>query len=294
MLKAPKLKNTFFERIEPYLYLFPVLIMFGAFVYYPFIRTFTMSVSIVNAMGEIKKFAGLRNYSQLFSSDEFWNSLLLTLQYTVKIVPLQILLGVVLALLADNRKKKSSLIRVVFAFPMAVSSACASIIWLLLFNASTGLINYVLQQKIAWLSDSKMALNMIVITTCWLTMGMNFIYAYSGLQMVSDELYESASIEGADYFRMLWHITLPSISPTLFFLIVTNTISAFQTFTQVKLMTEGGPGNSTNVLSYAIYKSAFLSNRWGYACAMSIVFMLILLLISLIQFKAEKKGVFYQ
>ncbi len=248
-----------------------------------------MSVSIVNSMGEIKRFAGLRNYAQLFSSSEFWNSLLLTFRYAIRIVPLQILLGVVLALLADNRKKKSSPIRVIFAFPMAVSSACASIIWLLLFNASTGLINYVIRQQIAWLSDSRMALNMIVITTCWLTMGMNFIYSYSGLQTVSGDLYESASIEGAGYMRMVWHITLPSISPTLFFLLITNTIGAFQTFTQVKLMTEGGPGSSTNVLAYAIYKSAFLSNRWGYACAMSIVFMVILLLISLVQFAVEKK-----
>ena len=293
-MKISKSKKTFFERIEPYLYLLPVLAVFGAFVYYPFVRTFTMSVSIVNSMGEIKRFAGLRNYAQLFSSSEFWNSLLLTFRYAIRIVPLQILLGVVLALLADNRKKKSSPIRVIFAFPMAVSSACASIIWLLLFNASTGLINYVIRQQIAWLSDSRMALNMIVITTCWLTMGMNFIYSYSGLQTVSGDLYESASIEGAGYMRMVWHITLPSISPTLFFLLITNTIGAFQTFTQVTLMTQGGPGSSTNVLAYAIYKSAFLSNRWGYACAMSSVFMVILLLISLVQFAVEKKGVFYQ
>ena len=293
-MKISKSKKTFFERIEPYLYLLPVLAVFGAFVYYPFVRTFTMSVSIVNSMGEIKRFAGWRNYAQLFSSSEFWNSLLLTFRYAIRIVPLQILLGVVLALLADNRKKKSSPTRVIFAFPMAVSSACASIIWLLLFTASTGLINYVIRQQIAWLSDSRMALNMIVITTCWLTMGMNFIYSYSGLQTVSGDLYESASIEGAGYMRMVWHITLPSISPTLFFLLITNTIGAFQTFTQVTLMTQGGPGSSTNVLAYAIYKSAFLSNRWGYACAMSIVFMVILLLISLVQFAVEKKGVFYQ
>lgn len=293
-MKNNKPKKPLFERVEPYLYLLPVLIVFGAFVYYPFVRTFAMSLSIVNSMGEIKSFAGLRNYIQLFTSDEFWNSLLLTFKYAVKIVPLQIILGIVLALLADNRKRKSSPIRVIFAFPMAVSSACASIIWLLLFNASTGLINYVLRQQIAWLSDAKMALNMIVITTAWLTMGMNFIYAYSGLQTVSDDLYESASIEGAGYMKMIWHITIPSISPTLFFLLITNTISAFQTFTQVKLMTEGGPGSATNVLAYAIYKAAFLSNRWGYACAMSIVFMGILLVISLIQFGVEKKGVFYQ
>ena len=287
-------KRTFFEIIEPYLYLLPVMCVFGLFVYFPFVRTTIMSLSIVNSMGEIVRFAGFRNYVQLFQSDAFWNSLWLTFNFTIRIVPMQILFGLILALLADNRRKKSSPIRVIFALPMAVSTACASIIWLLLFNASTGLVNYIIGRQINWLSNGPMALNMIVIVTCWLTMGVNFIYTYSGLQSVPSDLYESAAIDGASYFKMVRHITLPQITPTLFFLMITNTIGAFQTFTQVKLMTQGGPGDSTEVFAYAIYKAAFLSNRWGYACAQSIVFLLILLSISLIQFRFEKKGVFYQ
>lgn len=287
-------KKPLFTRVEPYLYLLPVMCVFWLFVYWPFIRTFVLSLSIVNSMGEVVRFAGFRNYISLLTTSAFWTSLKLTLSYAFRIVPLQIVCGVALALLADNRKKKSSSIRVVFALPMAVSGACASIIWLLLFNSSTGLINYVLNQQINWLSDAKMSMNMIIIATCWMTLGMNFIYTYSGLQSVSDDLYESASIEGAGYLKSIWHITLPSITPTLFFLMIINTISAFQTFTQVKLMTAGGPGNATNVLAYSIYREAFLRNRWGYACAQSIVFLIILLTISFTQFKIEKKGVFYQ
>lgn len=287
-------KKAFLGRVEPYLYLLPVMAVFGLFVYFPFVRTTVMSLSIVNSMGEIVRFAGLRNYIQLFQSESFWSSLWLTFSFTIRIVPLQILFGIILALLADNRKKKSSPIRVVFALPMAVSTACASIIWLLLFNASTGLVNYIIGRQINWLSNGSSAMNMIIIVTCWLTMGVNFIYSYSGLQTVPNDLYESAAIDGAGYLRMLRHITLPQITPTLFFLLITNTISAFQTFTQVQLMTEGGPGGSTEVFAYSIYKAAFLSNRWGYACAQSIVFLLILLAIALIQFRIEKKGVFYQ
>ena len=287
-------RRPFLEVIEPYLYLLPVLIIFGMFVYFPFIRTLTMSFSIVNSMGEIVRFAGLRNFKQLLTSDTFYNSLFLTLRYAVRIVPLQIIMGLLLALFADNRRRKSSPIRVIFALPMAVSSACASIIWLLLFNSSTGLVNFIIHQQINWLSDQRMALNMIVIASTWLSLGINFIYSYSGLQSVSNDLYECAQIEGAGYFRIIWHITIPNITPTLFFLMITNTIGAFQTFTQVKLMTQGGPGNSTNVLAYSIYREAFLNNRWGYACAQSILFLIILLVISLFQFKVEKKGVFYQ
>jgi sn-glycerol 3-phosphate transport system permease protein len=125
-------------------------------------------------------------------------------------------------------------------------------------------------------------------------MGTNFIYSYSGLQAIPSELYESASIEGANFFQTLWHITLPSMSPTLFFLLVTNTIGAFQTFTLVNVMTAGGPGTSTRVLAYTIYREAFINTRWGYACAQSMIFMFMLLTISLIQFRIERKGVHYQ
>lgn len=292
--KLPKQKKELFPRIEPYLYLLPVLIIFGLFVYYPLIRTIRMSLSVVNSMGEVVRFSGFKNFSNLFTSNSFWNSLFLTLKFAVCIVPVQIFTGVFLGLLASDRKKKSSLARTVFAFPMAVSSACASIIWLLLFNSTTGLVNWIIGRNVNWLGDGNSALFMVGAATWWLTMGTNFIYSYSGLQAIPYDLYECSAIEGANYFETLWHITLPSMSPTLFFLLITDTIGAFQTFTQVKLMTLGGPANKTSVLSYSIYKEAFLNNRWGYASAQSVVFLVILLTISIIQFRIEKKGVFYQ
>lgn len=287
-------RDKMFRKIEPYLYLVPVLVIFGMFVYYPLVRTIRMSVSVVNSMGEVVDFNGWKNFANLFSGESFWNSLFLTLKFAVMIVPAQIFTGVFLGLLATDRKKKASVARTVFAFPMAVSSACASIIWLLLFNSTTGLVNWILGQNINWLGNGDSALLMVAAATWWLTMGTNFIYAYSGLQAIPYDLYECSAIEGANYFQTLWHITLPSMSPTLFFLLITDTIGAFQTFTQVKLMTLGGPANKTSVLSYSIYKEAFLNNRWGYASAQSVVFLVILLTISILQFRIEKKGVFYQ
>lgn len=167
-------------------------------------------------------------------------------------------------------------------------------IWMLMFNANTGIINYLLGRQISWTGSRFYAIIMIIVTTCWLTAGMNFIYALSGLQSVPDDLYESSKLEGAGYWQTVWHITLPLVTPTMFFLLVINTINAFQIFTQVKMMTEGGPGGGTTVLAYSIYESAFISNRWGNACAQSIVFFVILLIMSGIQFRLEKKGVFYQ
>jgi sn-glycerol 3-phosphate transport system permease protein len=288
-------KILFLEGIEPFLYLIPLFAVFGIFLYYPMVRTILMSLSIVNSMGVIVDFAGLENYIELITdTTSFWPSLFLTLRFTLMVVPAQIVVGVFLGLLAENRAKKTSPLRVIYALPMAVSSACASVIWVMLFNPATGLIHYFFHIRFNWLGDGNLALIMIAITTVWLTMGTNFLYAYSGLQGIPAELYESAAIEGANFFKTLWHITLPSMSPTLFFLLVTNTIGAFQTFTLVNVMTGGGPGTSTRVLAYNIYREAFGNTRWGYACAQSMVFMLILLTISLIQFHFEKRGVHYQ
>lgn len=280
--------------MEPYLYLLPVFILFGMFVFYPLVRTVVMSFSSVNTMGEIVKFAGIKNFQRLFLSEEFWKNLKTTFTFAVFLVPLELFTGFLMALLADNRKRKSNAIRVVFALPMSISYACGSMIWMLMFNANTGIINYLLGRQISWTGSRFYAIIMIIVTTCWLTAGMNFIYALSGLQSVPDDLYESSKLEGAGYWQTVWHITLPLVTPTMFFLLVINTINAFQIFTQVKMMTEGGPGGGTTVLAYSIYESAFISNRWGNACAQSLVFFVILLIMSGIQFRLEKKGVFYQ
>jgi sn-glycerol 3-phosphate transport system permease protein len=287
--------KTIIQSVEPLFYLAPALIVFGLFLYYPMARTIHMSMSLVNSMGAAVGFTGLKNYLALLTDvKSFWPSLWTTVKFVFIVVPLQLVSGVLLGLLAQNRTRKANPLRTLYALPMAVSSACASIIWLGLFNPATGLINHILRVQYNWMGDKNLALIMIAIVTIWLTLGMNFIYAFSGLQGVPRELYESAAIEGAGFFRTFWHVTFPCISPTLFFLLVTNTIGAFQTFTQVNLMTAGGPGRATFVLAYSIYREAFLNNRWGYACAQSIVFLLILLVVSICQFRLEKNGVFYQ
>lgn len=294
-MKQKKQTENPIKILEPYFYLFPVLLLFGIFTFYPLIRTFVMSISAVNSMGIIVKFNGLRNYINLFSTGQFWKDLVVTVKLAVILVPLEILIGVLLALLADQRgERKASPVRVIFALPMSVSYACGSLVWLFIFNPTTGLMNHLLGRQVDWIGDANNALVMIVITTCWLTAGMNFVYAISGLQSVPDELYECSRLEGAGYLQTLFHITLPMISPTLFYLVIINTINAFQTFTQIRLMTQGGPGGSTHVLAFSIYDSAFISNRWGNACAQSIIFFMILLVISILQFRFERKGVFYQ
>ena len=174
------MKNSIVKKIEPYLYLLPVFVLFGMFVFYPLVRTVVMSVSSVNTMGEIVKFAGIKNFQRLFLSQEFWRNLKTTFTFAVILVPFQLFIGLLMALLADNRKRKSGTIRVIFALPMSISYACGSMIWMLMFNANTGIINYLLGRQISWTGSRGSAMVMILVTTCWLTAGMNFIYTLSG------------------------------------------------------------------------------------------------------------------
>lgn len=282
-----------FKNIEAYLYLIPCLLGFIIFMFYPFVKTIFLSFNITNTNGEPVEFVGLDNYKELFLSPDFISSIGITLKFVVITAIPAILIGLALAILADNKHKGSRLYEVMFAMPMAVSSAAAAIIWMLLYHPSIGILNYLLKSQIGWLTDEKIALFSVALVTVWLNIGLNFIFILTGLKNIPNELKESAQIDGAKWGRKLFRLTIPLISPTLFFVVFINMINSFQAFGQIKLLTSGGPANSTNVIVHEIYREAFFNNRFETACAESIVLFFIILLITLIQLGFEKKGVHY-
>lgn len=281
------------KKIEPYLYLIPCLLGFGIFMFYPFIKTVFLSFSITDASGEVAEFIGFDNYRELFSSTDFIDSILVTLKFVVITAIPAIIIGLILALLANRKLKGSRVYEVMFAMPMAVSSATAAVIWMLIFHPSIGIVNYLLKTEIGWLTNEKFALFSVSLVTVWLNIGVNFIFILTGLKNIPEELNESAKIDGAKGFRKFFRVTLPLISPTLFFVVFINMINSFQSFGQIKLLTSGGPSNSTNVIVHEIYREAFFNNRFETACAESMVLFLIILVITAIQLKFEKKGVYY-
>lgn len=285
--------KNFFKRAEPYLYLTPCLLGFCIFMFYPFIKTIFLSFNITNANGEPIDFVGLDNYKELFLSPDFINSILVTVKFVLITAIPAIIIGLMLAILANKKMKFSKLYEVMFAMPMSVSSAAASVIWMILFHPSIGLINYVLKTQIGWLTDEKFALFSVAFVTVWLNIGLNFIFILTGLKNVPEELNESAKVDGAKRGRKFFKLTLPLISPTLFFVVFINMVNSFQSFAQIKLLTSGGPANSTNVIVHGIYREAFFNNRFETACAQSIILFLIILAITLIQLKFEKKSVHY-
>ena len=282
-----------YQRAEPYLFLVPALVIFICFLYYPFIRTVYLSTFLTNKLGQAKVFVGFRNYADILTSPSFWNSLGVTFKFVFIVALGGLVIGLVTSLLTVRKYPGVTFSSAVYAMPVAIASAAASMSFRMILHPTNGLLNIVLGTQINWTGDPNWALFSVCMLTIWLASGINFIFIGAGLRNIPNELYESASIDGAGYWKRLFHITLPALSPTLFFQILINIINAFQSFSQIKLLTQGGPGEATNVIVYAIYRDAFFNFRFGTAAARSVILFLIVLCITLIQFSTEKRSVNY-
>lgn len=280
------------SSITPYLYILPSLILFCLFVFFPFAKTLYLSMNLTDQAGNAIEFIGLDNFKSILigqSSRDFWFSMSVTLKYSVMVVAGSIVLGLICAILANESFPYRGIVRTVFAMPMSVSSACIAVIGVFALNPTMGIVNRMLGTQIKWLRDIHYALPSVAVVTIWMNIGLNFIFLIAALQNVEESLYEAGDIEGVNFFQKHWHITLPCISPTMFFLLIINVINSFQAYAQIRLMTNGGPGKYTRTIIYAVYLEAFQNNRYGMSAAMSVVLFIILFILTLIQFRLEKK-----
>lgn len=284
-----KSKKSFFRTVEPYLYLIPVMILFILFVFWPFVKTIQLSFARTTPLGQVAQYVGLYNYTNIFTDGTFLNSLVTTLKFSVMRVILSIVLGFILAIISTEKIRAKGFFRTVYALPMAISAAAASVVFMFIFHSSLGILNKALGTHIGWLTDKKYALIAVTIVSVWMAIGMNFIYLTAAIQSVPAELYESVALDGANFFQKHRHVTIPSISPTLFFLLIINVINSVQAYAEFKMMTQGGPAESTNVIVYEIYQEAFINSRFGVACAESVVLFVILIILTALQFRLEKK-----
>lgn len=283
------MKKSLLKRVEPYLYLIPALVLFTLFVYWPFLKTLKLSTARTTPLGGVAEYVGLSNYINIFKDPKFIRSLIVSFEFAAMMVVFSISLGFILAIISNERIRAKGFFRTVYALPMAISAAAASVVFMFIFHSSLGILNRILGTKIGWLTDPNWALFSVTIVSVWMNVGMNFIYLTAALQSVPPELYECAAIEGAGFFSKHKDITIPCISPTLFFLLIINVINSLQAYAQFKMMTQGGPANSTNVIVYEIYQEAFINSRFGVACAESVVLFVILIILTALQFKLEKK-----
>lgn len=272
---------------KAYLYMLPALAFLTVFVFYPFVQTIIRSLYATDNMGANTIFIGFKNYSDLLSSPSFRNSLKVSFIYVIIVVVIGVLLGFATALLCRVNFPGIRVFSAAYSLPIAIASSGMALVFKVMLNQSVGILNVIFKTNINWLSDPKWALISVGVLTAWLNSGLNFLYFSSGLSGIDDSLYEAASIDGANGFNQFKHVTLPSVRPIMFFVVVTNIINAFQSFGQIKLLTQGGPGEATNVIVHDIYKNAFMNYRYGYASAESVVLFFIVMILTIIAFRSN-------
>lgn len=277
-------------RNSAYAYVMPAMLGFLVFTFYPFFQTIYRSLFITDRMGNSNLFVGLENYRNLFTSPSFYNSLLVTVIYVLIVVVMGVGLGFISAILCQKNFPGIKAFSAAYSLPMAIASSGMALVFKVMLNRSIGVLNMMFGSNISWLEHPTMALISVSILTAWLNSGMNFLYLSAGLAGIDNSLYESASIDGANGWQKFKYITVPSLRPIMFFVIVTNVINAFQSFAQIKLLTMGGPGESTNVIVHDIYKNAFENYRYGYASAESIVLFFIVMAFTIVLFKSNRGG----
>ncbi|WP_430604453.1 ABC transporter permease [Enterococcus sp. DIV1368b] len=235
------------------------------------------------------EFVGMQNFTRMLSDDTFWISLKNTFLYTIGVVPLTLICSLGLAILLNQKIRGVKFFRTAFFFPYVTSLVAIAVVWSMLFHPTMGPINQFLRMVIenppGWLSSSDWALTAIIIVSVWRGMGYYMILYLAGLQGISKELYEAAAMDGANKWKQFIHITVPALRPTTFFVTIMLVINCFKIFDLVQVMTDGGPGRATNVLVYQVYSEAFVKFNFGYASAIAMVLFVIVLVITVIQFK---------
>lgn len=287
------------ETLAAWLFLMPgfvgfVIFVFGAVVFSLFLSFFEWD------MLTKPTFVGLKNFTKLLLEDRTFHLVFRnTLWFVLGTVPTRVLLGLVLALVLVRNIPGRTFFRAVVFLPVIIPTVAAAMVWRWIFNADFGLLNDFLYQigisnLPRWLSDPKWALTAIVILSVWKDVGFSTVMFMAGLQSIPTTVYEAAQLDGASAWRTFIHITLPLLSPTTFFVIVINVISSFQVFDQAYVLTGGGPGNATNTIVYYIYNNAFQWFRMGYAAAIAWVLFAVIFVATFVQFKYQRKWVYYE
>lgn len=279
-----------------FLLLLPNLLGFFIFIMFPVLGTFYISFTDWDMAGDMK-WVGLANYKTLFQDDIFRKVLWNTLYYSVVSVPLGIMMSLLLAVFLNQKLKFMRFYRAAFFMPVISSFVAVAVIWQWIYNPDFGLLNYFLSwfgiDGPSWLTSSVWAMPAIILTSVWKNLGYNMLIFLAGLQGISESYYEAADIDGAKWYTKFWHITVPLLSPTTFFVTVTSIIGSFQVFDAVYLMTQGGPARATSVLVHYIYQTAFQYLDIGYASAMAYILFFLVLIVTLIQFARQKKWSMY-
>jgi ABC-type sugar transport system permease subunit len=283
----------------PYLFLLPSLVFLALFTYYPIGFSAYLSLFRWNILNPERIFIGLENYLSLWQEPLFWLVLRNNLFYALGTIPTTMALALFLAVLVNqNLGKVRSVYRVALFYPTMIPMVAAAMLWVWIFNPGIGLFNYYTSflgvPHIEWLYDRHWALPAIIIMSIWKNFGYFMLIYLAALQGIPADLYEAASIEGAGAWRRFWRITFPLLTPASLFVFVVAIISSFQVFDQVFVMTQGGPADQTNVLTFYIYQNAFRFWDIGMGATLTTIFICLLLVVILVVFRYVGRRVYYE
>lgn len=283
------------EFVWGWMFILPTMLGLIILNIYPIIKTIYESFFKTGAFGKGNVFIGLSNYEKLIKSPDLWQALLNTFKYAIVEVPFSIAIALVLAVLLNRKMTGRSTYRTIFFLPMVAAPAAIAMVWRWLFNSEFGLLNNVLATKINWISDPGIAVFSIAVIGVWSIIGYNMVLFLSGLQEIPKDYYEASNIDGANGIHQFFYITVPLLSPTIFFVSVTRIIGALQIFDLIfMVMDRNNPAlYKTQSLVYLFYNYSFVENNKGLGSAVVVILLLIIMVITVIQMKAQKKWVYY-
>lgn len=273
------------------IFILPALLGTLIFIVIPVIASFGLSFTSWDLLNPIQ-FVGLDNYRLIFTEPLFFKILINTLVFAVATSILGVIIPLVLAAILNSKIRGAEFYKTAYFLPFITPMIVIGIVWQWIFDPNIGILNNVLHLHIQWLYDTNWALPALIVVTVWKLIGYNMVIFLSGFASIPENLYEAAKIDGANHAQTFLRVTVPMLSPTIFFVIIITAISSFQVFDLIYLMTQGGPLDSTNVLVYAIYKNAFEFFNVGKASAIAYVLFFIILVLTLVQWNLRKKYVF--
>ena len=279
------------ERFAGWVFILPALVGTLIFIIIPVICSFGLSFAKWDLLNPIQ-FVGLTNYREIFSEALFYKILLNTVVFAIATSVLGVIIPLVLACILNSKVRGSEFYKTAYFLPFITPMIVIGVVWEWIFDPNIGLLNHVLHLHINWLYDTHFAMPALIIVSVWKLIGYNMVIFLSSLSGISQSMFEAAKIDGANELQTFKNVTVPLLSPTIFFVVIITAISSFQVFDLIYLMTQGGPLNSTNVLVYAIYQNAFEYFNVGKASAIAYVLFVIILVLTLVQWNLRKKLVY--
>ncbi|QDY70671.1 carbohydrate ABC transporter permease [Qingshengfaniella alkalisoli] len=286
------------RKLTPYLFALPLLAFIGVFTYWPIAESLNLSVRSWDFMSPTKPYVGLDNYRLLFDSREFWNALRVTTIFAVVSVPLRLVLAIAIASYLLKETVLSRFMRGALFLPSVTSTVAIAVVFSWVFSTDYGMANGLLNllglPKVAWLQNPQVALWVLIMVNTWKQLGYDIIIYIAGLQAIAPELYDAADVDGGRKFHVFRRVTVPLVMPTTYFLLVISVIEAFQVFTIVDVMTEGGPAGATDMIVNMLYRVGFTLFDIGVGSALAVLLFVFLIALAVIKSRVVGRRVHYE